>query len=297
MRMSNRNWTKASHLIPAGWDFNSLAMDGFQHDDVQKPGYIQPAPIPFRDLAVAVKKLPEGTNAGDLTRALQFALQQPEVYMFPDDLPTILNHIGRTQITLAHTDRWIVQQYTETKRKEDHLKKFPWRHDGAQSTAANIAPRPHQFAPIKPNLPPLSGQSQIVLATDSSDAAFSQPEENTIACQPADQVLEPDMDCSSETMDALLRPYLNQDSAYMPTLPASPPYAPHSLLRDCIEGDDARDQSSLAQAARFARRPDQICTDWYMKDTPFLAELLSSAQYDGKDMDNEPWLDLDQMDF
>lgn len=120
---NNSGWTKAKHVAPLGWNPMLLSMDGFVPDDTTYPGYLHPPAIPFRDLMIGVKKLPDGTNAGDLTRALQFALERPENLMFPDDLPGILDHIGRTQITVAHTDRPIVRAYVDYMRKEADSKR------------------------------------------------------------------------------------------------------------------------------------------------------------------------------
>ncbi|KZM18636.1 uncharacterized protein EKO05_0000678 [Ascochyta rabiei] len=146
MRKMIPSWTKVGHTVPFGWDPNSLAMDGFVPDDVEMPGYRRPASIPFRDLTMGVQKIPEGPHAGDLTSALQFALQRPEIYMFPEDLPVILNHIGPTKITIAHTDRAIVRHYDEIKREGDHAKKYPSRHNGLRPTAEELVARlsPHE---------------------------------------------------------------------------------------------------------------------------------------------------------
>ncbi|KAJ4350861.1 hypothetical protein N0V95_004360 [Ascochyta clinopodiicola] len=145
MRKMFPSWTKAGHTIPPGWVPNSLVMDGFVPDDVQMHGYRRPSSIPFRDLAMGVKKVPEGNDAGDLTCALQFALQRPEVYMFPEDLPVILDYIGLSKITTAHTDMVIVRRYDEMKRKDDHAKKYSSRHHGPRPTPdeliARLSPR------------------------------------------------------------------------------------------------------------------------------------------------------------
>ncbi|KAF9693384.1 hypothetical protein EKO04_008601 [Ascochyta lentis] len=335
MRKIRPSWTKAGHATPIGWDPTLTAMGGFVPDDVDRSGYRRPASIPFRDLATGVKKVPEGTNAGDLTRALQFALQQPEVYVFPDDLPVILDHIGRTKITTAHTDRLAVRRYDEVKRTEDHAKKHS-RQNGPRFTAEDLVARHPRRAPFdRENVPammqvmgdgsryapavpfePYSQPPQVyqngfnVAETQQQPEQTIWPQEQGLVLhahtqpspvhevdelfrlpkqagadsanyQAAEPSLEFGVEHSGEAMDALLQPYQSTDDGRMPTPPASPLYPPHQLLRDCIEGNIGFDGSAFAQAARFAQRPDQIGTTWYVENARWLAEMLGATQSNG----------------
>ncbi|KAF3044960.1 hypothetical protein E8E11_005181 [Didymella keratinophila] len=128
----NRSWTKAKHSEPLGWDPKLIAMGGFVPDDARLPQYHRLPSVPLHDLMIGVKKLPEGTNAGDLTRCVQFALTRPEDFVFPDDLPRILDHVGRTKVTTAHTDRAIVRAYTDRMRKQTDAKRPQRDWDEAQ---------------------------------------------------------------------------------------------------------------------------------------------------------------------
>jgi hypothetical protein len=112
MRMMNPMWTRGNHRIPGDWDRGNLSVNQFYPDAAVSSGYNPPAPIPFKALMASLKKLPQGPDAGDLTRALGFATSKPKSsdfpgakdWMFPDDIHIILNHIGYSTITNDHVD-------------------------------------------------------------------------------------------------------------------------------------------------------------------------------------------------
>lgn len=122
MRRIHESWTKAKHKKPQGWDGNVLSVNHLSHDKAGKA-----TPIPMKVLMNGIKHLPQGDDAGDLTRALQYAISNQkrghnaEVldWMFPDDLHTILAHIGYTAINQNHLDEAAVARYdTVCKHKE-----------------------------------------------------------------------------------------------------------------------------------------------------------------------------------
>lgn len=131
MRQVDLKWTKATQKAPVGWNANYMMANNFLPDVAREPGYKAPPSILFKDLVVGLKKLPQGSDAGDLTRALQFAMQNQKAdergqsveFMFPDDIQTILNHIGRTQITGEHTDPATIFRYGNTLRQAAAAKK------------------------------------------------------------------------------------------------------------------------------------------------------------------------------
>jgi hypothetical protein len=267
----NTSWTKAKHVAPHGWDPMLIGMDGFVPDDAGAPGYHRPASIPLRDLMIGVKKLPDGTNAGDLTRCVQFALTRSEDFMFPDDLPRILEHIGHTKITTAHTDRPIVRAYVDHLRMEVDAKcpKRDWdetervtrearekMRGGVPQTQKQTQPTVESRLPKYPQQPP----QFVVTPPDGRQSAV--------------------VDHSEEEMAALLSAHLHEGFE-MPTPPASPApwYHTRRLLRECIEGHVAFDSGPLARAARFAQRPDQIGTEWYVENVPLLVQLLDAAPH------------------
>jgi hypothetical protein len=119
-------WTHENHQTPADWNPNSISVTGWLSDRVayQKSGRHGPTPIPlpFRELMKDVAKLPEGPDAGDLTRALEYAVNNNKIvngccydYIFPDDLDEILDIVGRTEITPEHYDGAAITRWTGVK--------------------------------------------------------------------------------------------------------------------------------------------------------------------------------------
>ncbi|KAH9871160.1 hypothetical protein J1614_006736 [Plenodomus biglobosus] len=119
MRKLDPLWTKARHLIPQGWDSSSITVNDVRPEAAREFGWRQPLSVAYKSLAIGLKKLPEGNDAGDLTRALDFAMNHqkdsgfgnPVDFLFPDDLHVILNRIGRTHINVEQTDLHIIARY------------------------------------------------------------------------------------------------------------------------------------------------------------------------------------------
>ncbi|KAF9693151.1 hypothetical protein EKO04_008852 [Ascochyta lentis] len=63
-------------------------------------------PIPFKDLALHVKKHPSGSDALDLTRCVDYALKHPkEQWLFPNDFQKLVKHLGGPlPVTHSHLD-------------------------------------------------------------------------------------------------------------------------------------------------------------------------------------------------
>lgn len=124
MRSADPTWTKAKHTIPSNWNDGFMSVNAFLPDAARETSYLPPPSIAFKQLLVGVKKLPQGADAGDLTRALEYARYntkfdsdgQTYELVFPDDIQMILNHIGCTYITMEHTDRYIVRRYADKAR-------------------------------------------------------------------------------------------------------------------------------------------------------------------------------------
>jgi hypothetical protein len=268
MRKDNKDWTKATHVKPAGWQPTAMGVDGFTPDDVEVPGYRRVPSIFFRDLAIGVKKMPEGPAAGDLTRALLFEIESKQDYLFPEDLPTILDYIGRTQITTAHTDRPIVHTYSELKLQEETRNRALRQQYNQANQAAQAQPTLQQMAQQAldygaQNL--WQNTTQSVEAVPGNQAGSHQVENAQI-------------DQSDENVVGLLRQHLNPEFEMVVIPPTGLDYAQDFLLRDCIEGNIAFDGSPLARAARFAQRQDQMQVTWSVGHVPLLNQLLDAAR-------------------
>lgn len=119
-------WERKKHekqYKPRGWDKTNISVDQFQPDRIRtgKDTMTQPS-IAFKELKHAkILKLPEGDDAGDLTRALNFALTHQRYlrngrvgnYLFPDHIHEILDIVGRTPITEEHQDPACIKRYDE----------------------------------------------------------------------------------------------------------------------------------------------------------------------------------------
>jgi hypothetical protein len=121
MRKVDAEWKLGTHVPPEGWDERGIDIAGFVPDGAREAT----ASISFKDLAIGLKKLPRGNDAGDLTRALEYAIRNRKIdewgreaeLMFPDDLQAILNQIGRTGVTQEHTDRFVLTRYRNILRE------------------------------------------------------------------------------------------------------------------------------------------------------------------------------------
>jgi hypothetical protein len=143
-------WSRKTHKVPEGWQCTS-AMNKFAPDGLLKGNWIQPEPVPFSDLLKGVKKIPVGSDAADLTRAIDFAVgnvkETGQIWMFPTDLKTILDHIGRTVLTSEHQDRAINQRYQFQKRESERRKKVSHWLDTSKETGDTTSvtlPQPTQ---------------------------------------------------------------------------------------------------------------------------------------------------------
>jgi hypothetical protein len=127
MRKIDPAWKKGKHHAPTGWNESDLMINNIVPEAALKPGYTVPPSMPFKDLAIGLKKLPRGDDSGDITRALDYAMRNRKVnesgkgieFLFPDDLQAILDHIGRTPVSQAHTDRSIIARYSSVLRQTD----------------------------------------------------------------------------------------------------------------------------------------------------------------------------------
>jgi hypothetical protein len=131
MRRTESGWIKRNHKVPKDWDVAVLSIENFVPEAAEKAGYAVSPPIPFKSLAIGLKKLPQGPDAGDITRALDYTMQNHKVdeygrsceFMFPDDIHLVLNHIGRTQITADHLDTFVIARYGDVLREAEQARR------------------------------------------------------------------------------------------------------------------------------------------------------------------------------
>lgn len=137
MRKTTASWTRRSHELPEDRDGSDMDISNYQPEPARNPRYKEPGSIKFTDLAIGVKQLPQGDDAGDLTRALDFAMKNMKTvdgrkshYVFPDDIHIILDQIGRILYTEANFD------YAVIIRHEDALNAAKVRRINSQATRA-----------------------------------------------------------------------------------------------------------------------------------------------------------------
>jgi hypothetical protein len=179
MRKTSPGWTKAKHQPPTDWPKWAVSITNFFPEAAKKAGYVNPPSIPFKNLAIGLKKLPRDYDAGDLTRALDFALRyqkldergQPTDFMFPDDIHLILRYMGLTEITEGHLDEAVIQRYTEVLRISDGERRKQLTEEQRQQQAAEVAAATfvHPFCPD--GLAPLGAFPNDLLAQQQMQPA------------------------------------------------------------------------------------------------------------------------------
>ncbi|KAH9880473.1 hypothetical protein IAQ61_000764 [Plenodomus lingam] len=113
-------WTVGNHDFwhnskKATWREENLNVAG-----CRQPGEINGsrtlAPdVPFRNLAMDVRQMPQGHDALDLTRMVQHCVQKSEkAWMYPSDYSALLDHLGGpTAVTPQHYDREVFKRWAD----------------------------------------------------------------------------------------------------------------------------------------------------------------------------------------
>ncbi|KAF1912921.1 hypothetical protein BDU57DRAFT_541622 [Ampelomyces quisqualis] len=159
MRQDDPAWTRARHRVPNTWNWKFLAVNNFIPDQARDVKFTAPEPIAFAAMTRHIKILPQGADAGDLTRALDFAMKSVKSdiigeageWMFPDDIHAILKHIGYTTITDDHTDRAIFARYQRSVIIAASLDRSKRGYEQTSDQLKASAPkRQHIAAPMAP---------------------------------------------------------------------------------------------------------------------------------------------------
>ncbi|KAH7351381.1 hypothetical protein BKA66DRAFT_516301 [Pyrenochaeta sp. MPI-SDFR-AT-0127] len=113
-----QGWTVGSHnmypeLKKATWDEANLDVNGFRTPGQVNGKHSAPPPIPFKSLNTGVRRMPTGYDALDLTRMVQYCVQNPsQLWLYPDDFEALLNRLGgpvvrrKEHLDRAAFDRW-----------------------------------------------------------------------------------------------------------------------------------------------------------------------------------------------
>ncbi|KAF2659593.1 hypothetical protein K491DRAFT_755344 [Lophiostoma macrostomum CBS 122681] len=274
-------WTHENHETPADWNSKTISVTGWLSDRAayKKSGRhgFKPTPLPFSHLMKDVAKLPEGPDAGDLTRALEYALNNRKIingyygdYMFPNDLDEILDIIGRTEITDEHYDDAAIARWTgikpacdegklpaprpDKKRKRDSEDDQEAEGEDDSDQAPNATPKPKRAraeeaqAPRAPEGTPI-GEDEAPKPGDMSEMA-----QVVRFAQRADQShvrwLWDDAHVK-EIIRVLTLEWIEKLNARLDE-------SPRPLWRDVETGGDAL----MEQATRFAKSREQSGINW-----------------------------------
>ena len=106
------------------WSEGSLSVAKFRPPRLTHPRVYayrneKPASVQFRDLALHLKKHPNGNDALDLTRCVHYAVKHPrEHWLFPDDFSLLVDELGGPkQVTEEHQDSRAFARRTASPRK------------------------------------------------------------------------------------------------------------------------------------------------------------------------------------
>ncbi|KAF3052360.1 hypothetical protein E8E11_010735 [Didymella keratinophila] len=156
----NPKWTHNKNMLlmrRKGWSANDLTLAGCLLD-AQYPaprglgrGIVQS--YPFRMLGDHLKQRPQGDDALNLTRCVEYAIQHPEEDLeFPRDFQMLVQKLGPVLVTPQHLDAAAVTRWT------------PSQNPVQQPRSTNRA----LLAPMTQILAPASQQSQAETSSSSS---------------------------------------------------------------------------------------------------------------------------------
>ena len=144
---------KPFHFVPApDHDANSIDVAGFRTQFQLHPNLSRNesnASVNFRTLANDVVNMPSGPDALDLTRFVQYALDNPDQdFLFPDDWATLTQLLGLHPKTDAHTDTEVYKRYRGIRDTQGRVRK---QDDAEESDSDTIKPvkKPARSAPKK----------------------------------------------------------------------------------------------------------------------------------------------------
>ncbi|KAF2004717.1 hypothetical protein P154DRAFT_571923 [Amniculicola lignicola CBS 123094] len=128
-------WESKKHVVPAGWDHDNIDVNGFVPD--RNVDVDQIPSVLFENLMNGVAKIPEGSDGGDLTRAILWAREHEDTgpWLFPEHLDFVLNLSGgRTVWTPEHTDGAAFARYSTTR-----VRRVPRTSEGCETKRRRTA--------------------------------------------------------------------------------------------------------------------------------------------------------------
>jgi hypothetical protein len=284
MRKISDGWTKAKHKKPDGWDSNALSVNHLTHEKGGKA-----RPIFMKALMNDIKHLPQGDDAGDLTRALQYAISnqkrgpngEPLDWLFPDDLHTILDHIGYTAITLNHLDGAAVARYDAICKQKEQLDRKRRR----ESQNAGMPPPPSKRR--------LRGERH---AGDNQPGQIApQPAIPGPAFQPSEQGALPSLLSTGPTPSGFVfrsgsRMIAPQPDPQIPQPPSRD--ALHALIDASLQDNDAVREKDARPNAAFAHQANQAAIPTL--SMPFASSFAAKQHTSVQENDTRPNVALEQ---
>lgn len=115
-----KNWKVSTHQTiekPANYDPTSLCVTKFRTPGNRNPCEVNPA-ILFRDMAAGVKVMPEGYDALDLTRCIQYCLDHnDEDWCYPRDFVELVERLGGpAPVHAEHQDAAALRRLTSAQK-------------------------------------------------------------------------------------------------------------------------------------------------------------------------------------
>jgi len=251
------SWSRKGHKPPKNW-VCSLDMAGFQPDRIKHGGGMAPDPVPFSDLLKGVKKVPTGFDAADLTRAIEYAIGNPNEdgreWIFPTDLSSILDYIGRTIVTPEYQDSKAALRY------DRQYKKRPTTPKSKLEKVGYAAPDSQHVRTVTGGSNP-SPKPQVHNTSPQSELQMFHA---NLQVQPITQATQESNQSSRWLMHTNPPPapsMASQDPVREQPTSAwqSQPIANGLMRHTVVQGDEA---SLVNRLILFAQRPDQERFDW-----------------------------------
>ncbi|KAG9382462.1 hypothetical protein PtrSN002B_010034 [Pyrenophora tritici-repentis] len=235
--------------------------------------------VPFRNLALDVKQIPQGDDALDLTRMVRYYGEHPlEPWLYPDDCDALLGLLGGpSAIRPGHTDREAFKRRTQVKSSQGHdpqpnVLMEAHERDGElkkrrAGSSARTTGQKRKLQAVTPSSPAWStkkqeGQAQEYIRSDEyasppDDAILPLPEAFTEAMHPVSEALN----------NTFLREgQVGEDDPYSAYAFGGPRHTPPFRRLYLIQQPDPAGNSGWAENLRWAFVQNTLYRDPYRPD-------------------------------